>query len=115
MPNELGTEEERECEDPIPDKHKKKRPLTRGEAEILDTRVAAGPRVGSWIVALFDRIFLRFQCWRGILITGDMDILRCQPILGRAQPLSLSLCSGLLSLKRVYAFEVGSLVFIVKA
>jgi hypothetical protein len=54
MPNELGPEEERECEDPIPDKHKKKWPLTRGEAEIFDTRVAVGPRVASWIVALFD-------------------------------------------------------------
>ena len=65
MPKELGTEEEREREDPIPDKHKKKRPLTRGEAEIFDTRVVAGPRVPSWIVALFDRIFLRFQCGVG--------------------------------------------------
>jgi hypothetical protein len=65
------------------------RPLTRGEAEIFDTRVAAGPRVPSWIVALFDRIFLRFQCWRGVLITGDMDTALRNRSLARAQPLNL--------------------------
>jgi hypothetical protein len=87
MPNKLGTEEERECEDPIPDKHKKKRPLTRGEAEIFDTRVATGPRVPSLIEFLLDRIFLRFKCWRGALITGDTDLRNRS--LAQAQPPNL--------------------------
>ena len=60
MPYELDPEEERECKDPIPDQHIKKRPLTRAEAEIFDARVAAGPHVACFIMALFDGMLLRF-------------------------------------------------------
>jgi hypothetical protein len=59
MPYELGPEEEHERKDPIPDQHKKKRPLKRGEAEIFDARVAAGPRVACFVIALVDGMLLR--------------------------------------------------------
>jgi hypothetical protein len=52
--DELGTQKECKGEDPIPDQHKKERPLKGREAEIFDARVAAAPRPASQIAALFD-------------------------------------------------------------